>query len=199
MKHTPIDSSCTTNFLLEWHDYCGQSMSFVNAASFGKHWAKGELTILNRVFYCLELWFTNLCFNRWWFPINGSDWWYPPWLLTKHSCATHLTLKFQKGICKALLKVQCIISGIVSFIHALLIIRFSKLIHVEMPCCSFQLCPHHSNLVSIFRSHRELKIHMRLRELICENLSLHNFFYEGCLHIYDMSFILCLMIQIMML
>ena len=75
MKTPPIDLSCTTTVLWEWHDSCGKSMSFVNSASICKDWPKGELTLLTRVVDSLELWFIELRFNRRRRPKNGSAWW----------------------------------------------------------------------------------------------------------------------------
>ena len=75
VKIPPIDLYCKTTVLWEWHDSCGQSMSFVHAANFHKYWAKGELTPLTRVVDSIELWFTELCFNRLKCSINRSEWW----------------------------------------------------------------------------------------------------------------------------
>ena len=63
----------------------------------------------------------------------------------------------------------------------------------------FQLRPHHSHLLSSCRGHRELKIHVRSRELLSEKLSLQKLVEEGCLHVADVRLMLCLMMQIILL
>ena len=63
----------------------------------------------------------------------------------------------------------------------------------------FQLRPHHSHLVRICWVHRELKIHVRSRELLRNKLSLQKLVDKVCLHVADVRFMLCLMMQIMML
>ena len=56
----------------------------------------------------------------------------------------------------------------------------------------FQLRPHQSHIMRSCQSHRELKIHVRSRELICEKL-------EGCLHMDNVRLMLCLTMKIIML
>ena len=63
----------------------------------------------------------------------------------------------------------------------------------------FQQITHHYHLVSRCWSHCELKINMRSRELLRENISLHKLVDEGCLNVADVKSMLFLTMQTMML